>query len=404
MGIFNRLNMRKSRDAPVTAKRGVVLMCNDGTFKTLCGEGYTSLAACPEVRMCVNAYADAISSMTVYLMQNTDMGDVRVINGLSRRLDVAPNRLMTRKAFIYNIVYTMLMGDGNAVVLPRYSADGLLEELIPLAASLTSFVDAPDGGYKVLYKDKTYNPDEVLHFAVNPDSDRPWRGTGYRMTLTDALRGLKQANATKRALLESPSPSLIVKVDGLTEEFASKEGRAKLAEQYIDSSENGKPWFIPSEAFSVEQVKPLTLNDLALKVGVEMDKSTVAGMFGVPPYMVGVGTYNKEAYNNWLVTRVMPLARIIEQEMTRKLLYAQDLYIKFNPRSLYAYDLSEIIGAGSAMVDRMAMTRNEWRDWVGLSPNADMTELLALENYIPADRLGDQKKLTEAGGESNEQN
>ena len=31
-----------------------------------------------------------------------------------------------------------------------------------------------------------------------------------------------------------------------------------------------------------------------------------------------------------------------------------------------------------------------------------MDELLALENYIPADRLGDQKKLEE-GGESNEE-
>jgi hypothetical protein len=50
------------------------------------------------------------------------------------------------------------------------------------------------------------------------------------------------------------------------------------------------------------------------------------------------------------------------------------------------------------MVDRMAMRRNEWRDWMGLEPDEEMDELLALENYIPADRLGDQKKLT--GGEN----
>jgi hypothetical protein len=49
------------------------------------------------------------------------------------------------------------------------------------------------------------------------------------------------------------------------------------------------------------------------------------------------------------------------------------------------------------MVDRMAMRRNEWRDWVGLPPDADMEELLALENFIPADRLGDQKKLNGGG-------
>ena len=46
----------------------------------------------------------------------------------------------------------------------------------------------------------------------------------------------------------------------------------------------------------------------------------------------------------------------------------------------------------------MAMRRNELRDWLGLPPDAEMDELLALENYIPADRLGDQEKLK--GGES----
>ena len=57
-----------------------------------------------------------------------------------------------------------------------------------------------------------------------------------------------------------------------------------------------------------------------------------------------------------------------------------------------------MVSAGAEMVDRMAMRRNEWRYCAGLPPDADMDELLALENYIPADRLGDQSKLT-GGGE-----
>jgi hypothetical protein len=35
---------------------------------------------------------------------------------------------------------------------------------------------------------------------------------------------------------------------------------------------------------------------------------------------------------------------------------------------------------------------------MGLEYDPEMDELLALENYIPADRLGDQSKLT--GGET----
>ena len=61
--------------------------------------------------------------------------------------------------------------------------------------------------------------------------------------------------------------------------------------------------------------------------------------------------------------------------------------------------LPALIAAGAQMVDRMAMRRNEWRDWAGLPPDAEMEELLALENYIPASRLGDQKKLNgQTGG------
>jgi len=93
----------------------------------------------------------------------------------------------------------------------------------------------------------------------------------------------------------------------------------------------------------------------------------------------------------------MPMAQNIEQELTRKLLYADDLYWKFNMRSLYNYDVTEVIQIGSAMVDRTAMSRNEWRSWLGIGPREDMEELIILENYLPIDRLGDQKKLT--GGE-----
>ena len=75
-----------------------------------------------------------------------------------------------------------------------------------------------------------------------------------------------------------------------------------------------------------------------------------------------------------------------------------DLFFRFNSRSLLNYSMDELIKAGAEMVDRMAMRRNEWRDWMGLEYDPEMDELLALENYIPADRLGDQSKLT--GGET----
>jgi HK97 family phage portal protein len=391
-----KYSRNQTRDAP-TQKRSTSWLCSVDAYNILTTNGYTRLSDCPEVKMCVDIYADLISSMTLYLMQNTDKGDVRVKNALSRKLDIEPNRLMNRKAFIYNLVWTlMLPGDGNQVTYPRYTPDGLIDNLEPLKPSRVYFTDTADG-YVIKYGDRTFSPDEVLHFTINPDPERPWIGTGYRAVLKDVIKGIKQAGKTKQSLLESPAPSIIVKVDGLTEEFASKEGRQKLSAQYLDSSENGRPWFIPSEAFDIKEVKPLTLNDLALAKNLEIDKRTVAGIIGVPPFLVGVGEFKADEYNNFIGSRIMSMAKNIEQELTRKTLYSPDLYWRFNPRSLYSYSLADIVAAGSAMVDRMSMRRNEWRDWIGMSPDEEMDELLALENYVPASMLGKQKKLI--GGE-----
>lgn len=393
----------RSRDAPAAQARettigGSSLLCSNAAWDFFCSEeGYRPLTQCAEVQMCAAVYADLIGSMTLHLMQNTANGDVRVRNALARKLDVEPSRHMTRQALVSLIVWTLLLdGAGNQVTYPRFTPDGLLEGLVPLKPSRLSF--APSGeDYVIRYGEKTFQPDEVLHFVLRPDPEEPWHGTGYNVSLRDVVKSIRQANQTKRALLESPTPSLIVKVDGLSDEYKSAEGRRRIANQYLDETDHGRPWFIPSEAFTIEQVKPLTLNDLAIKSNLELDKRSVAAIFGVPPFLVGVGDFKKDEFNAFIKTRVMPRAKLIEQELTRKLLIAPDLYWRFNPRSLYAYDLSEIVEAGSAMVDRMAMRRNEWRDWIGMSPDDEMNELLALENYLPADQLGNQKKLVGAG-------
>lgn len=342
--------------------------------------------------MCVGVYADLISSMTIHLMRNTDHGDVREINELSRRIDIYPSRDMTRATFMQNLV-RVLMTEGNQVTLPQYNGE-LLENLKPLAPGEVSFTeDKKRDSYKVRWRDKEFDPQEVLHFVLNPDPNRPWRGRGYTVSLRDAVRGIRQAGATKQALMESPSPSIIVKVDGLTEEFQSAEGRKALGKQYIDSSETGQPWFIPAEAFAVEQVKPLTLNDLAIKSSLELDKRSVAAIFGVPPFLVGVGAFNQDEYQHFLRTRVLSVARVIEQEMTKKLLYSPDLYWRMNAWSLYNYSITDLTQVGFAMVDRAAMTRNELREWISLPPREGLDEMFLLENYLPTDQLGNQKKL-----------
>lgn len=390
------------RAEPTQKRSSGVMLCNSSSWDNLICAGYTSLAHNPEICTAVDTIARLIGSMTIHLMENQDNGDVRIKNHMSRKIDIDPNRDMTRSAFIQWIVKTLFLdGRGNAVVYPEYQRTGdYLDNLQPIPPAMTSFI--PDGwSYRAVIAGREYAPDEVLHFVLNPNSYYPWMGDGYQVALSDVANNLKQASTTERGFMQSQwKPSIIVKVDALTEEFASPQGRQRLAENYINTAQAGEPWILPADQFSVEQIRPLTLSDLALADFVKLDKQTVASILGVPSFVLGVGEFHREAWNNFVNSTIMPIAKMIEQELTKKLISDPNRYFQFNSWSLYSYSITEMVSAGAEMVDRMALRRNEWRGWLSLPPDQDMEELLALENYLPQDRLGDQGKLiqNEGGG------
>lgn len=384
--------------SPVAWQKSGVTINNQSVMQFLkdegCPVGYVRLVDCPEIQTPVNRIADLVSSMTLHLMENTELGDVRVKNELSRMVDVTPNELCNHKEFYYSIVANMLLyGDGNAIVYPKHSK-GLLVDMIPFDMSQASIIQTPDQtSYYVMYKGKTYRPEEILHFRANPDESKPWIGKGYRVLLKDVANNLTQAQRTKKNFMENPKPTIAIAVDAMTEDFASADGRNKIAEKYISETEDGKPWVIPAELINIKEIRPLSLNDIALNESVTIDKQTAAAVFGVPPYFVGAGQYNKDEYNAFVNTVVHPIAKAIQQEMSRKLLFKEEWYFKFNHRSLLAYDLTELVASGGELVDRMAMDRNEYRDSLGYSPEERYSDLLGLENYLPAELLGSQKKL-----------
>lgn len=383
----------KSRQAQKRSAAGVLTVSSPGV---ICPSGYHRLSDTPEVAAAVWCISDLVSSMTIHLMRNTPEGDVRVKDELGKKVDIAPWSLGTRQTLVGWVVSRLLI-DGNVCALP-VTRDGYLEDLVPMPDAC--LLAAPDGlNYAVAWRGQVFAPEEVLHFVLHPESDAPWMGAGVRVQLRDVVDSLTQATATKTAYMSSEyKPPLIISVN-TDSDLSDKAKRKKFIDTNLSRSNPDEPWILPAELMHVEQARPLSLNDLAIKDGVELDKKSIASAIGVPGFLVGVGTFNRDEYNTFIRRKVLHIAQIVEQELTKKLLTSPERYFRLNSRSLYAYDLKEMSGIAGDMYDHGLMTGNEARDWVGLGPRKGLDQLVILENYLPIDRIGDQKKLKEGGSD-----
>ena len=388
-----KLNKRDLSDIEKENKVAAFVLAD--LFDDCCASGYTRLSDNPEIQTACLRIAELIGSMTIYLMENGPDGDRRILNELSRKIDIEPNRNMTRSHWMtVNVMNMLLYGKGNGICMP-HTHEGNLESLEPISAKRVTFQPVGNSyrDYRVLIDGIPKDPNNLLHFVYNPDETYLWMGKGVTVTLKDIANNLKQAQKTENAFMSSEwKPSIIVKVDALADEFATPAGRQKLLDSYVKPSQTGEPWLIPADQFEVEQVRPLTLADLAIKDTVELDKKTVAAVIGVPAFLLGVGTFNREEWNSFIQTKVKAIALNIQQELTRCLIISPKWYIYLNYWSLMDYDLkavSDILLAGS---DRGFVCGDEWRDRMHLPP-AGLKEYKVLENYIPYDMSGDQGKL-----------
>lgn len=394
MALFGRRKEKRENTTTTNPNASLVAWLNSDNWTEACEKlGYTSLKNCPEIITACRKIAEQVSNMTLYLMVNAEGGDYRIINELSYKLDINPNPLMSRKLFIEACVMNLLLyGDGNSIVLP-HTDGGILTSLEPIEPYRVHFY--PSGnGYYLTIDGKRYEPDEVLHFRLNPDPHKLWLGTGIHVSgrlvsdsLAKASRTINDFNSRQY------KPNVIIKVDATDEGFASEKGRRKLLDSFFASSKAGEPWLLPMDKFDVTSVKGLTLQDLAISDTVKDLKEFAAAVVGVPSFVLGVGEYKKDEWNNFIQTTVRSVATTLQQEMTQKLIISPKWYLKFNTLSLFDYSISEISTVYGGLYNQGIITGNEVRDRLGLEPMDGLDELVRLENYIPITESGNQKKL-----------
>ena len=190
------------------AKRQLLALIRDGSIECA---GYTSLDHDPTILTACQGIASLVSLISWHIMENTDGGDRRIVNELSRKIDIDPNSYITRADFYEAIAMNMLLyGDGNAVVRP-HTEGGYLRDLEVVPMDRVSFVpDEPLGyGYWIYIDGVRYDPRDLLHFRLHPDKDQPWRGRGIRVAIKDIAQNLKQAAKTEQQFMASDRKSVV---------------------------------------------------------------------------------------------------------------------------------------------------------------------------------------------------
>ena len=371
---------------------GAITLESPGVLTRL---GYHAVMDAPEVAAGIWIIADLIASMPIHLMENRDNGDIRIRDALARKLDISPWSLGTRQTWMQWIVTTMV-STGNAVVIPTV-ANNLIDDLPPAPGAYAQRLPG-ETEYHICYKGMTFDQGNVLHFRLRPDPDRPWNGLGPDVQLQQVVDSIIATGETKTAYMSSEyKPPLIISVNS-DSDLSDEKTRESFIKKMLKRKDPKAPLIVPADMMTVTQAKPLSLTDLAIRDGVELDKRTVACILDMPAFLLGVGSFNREEFNNFISRRIMPIVRGIEQELTKKLLFSEARYFRFNSRSLFSYSLTDLANIAKDWRAAGLMTGNEGRNWVGLPPMDGLDDLVMLENYIPADRLGDQKKLEESNG------
>lgn len=364
--------------------------------------GYTSLLDCPEISAAVNRISGIVSTATIHELRRSASGAVRVETALSRLVDVEPWPGYGSRANWMNWIVSKMLtsSDGTAFVLPVVDqSTGEILSLLPMpGAHVVTVGQGAEWDYGVSWNGKTYHRSEILNFHAFSDLELPALGRGLRVQAAAVANSLAESGALKSSLSDPAyKPPLLVFVNSDADLF-DDEKRESFRKTYLEDTERGKPWILPADLVKIEQLRPLSLTDMAIKDTVELDKKTACSIFGIPPFLLGVGAYNEKEYNNFIATVVIPLVTAIEQELTAKLLIPFDdfrnHYFRFNRRHLWCYDLKTVVDINNSLSDRGHLTGDESREAAGYSP-AGLTEFRVLENYIPWDKSGDQNKLNQ---------
>ena len=322
------------------------------------------------VYSCVDIITSALASVALNVYKKDEKGNrtLAVNHPLYDLLKYSPNPYLTRFDYI-RMVYMDLLLRGNHYSQVVKNQKGEVIGLYPLIADNMQVKLRTNGQKVFVYQtaDKRYvlKQDEVLHIMGLPDKD--------------GLTGLNPIEYNRKAIELSMTTeqfginffkngangSGILYHDKVLSDIAYERLRKEFEDKYTGLMNSGKP-LILEDGLKYERLS-LSNEDSQFLDTRRFQKTEIAALFKVPPYMLGdmsKATFNnmEQMMTNFVMNCLMPHAVNFELAVKKYLIRNKNIYVKFNLNSLMRGDFKTRTDGYKTLINIGAITPNEVRE------------------------------------------
>ena len=369
----NRATRPETKSATVDINSPRLLEAIRGSMYGVEGDGAMRVSA---VYACVKVLSESISAMPLNLYAVDRNGsNTQKPNKVDRLVSIAPSEYQTASE-MWSWVVTCMSLYGNAYIYMNRTSSGKVVELIPVAPQNVSInLD----GHKVSYtvtvgeaanqRTMLLTAKELLHFkGMTLDGFTGLSPIAYNSALIGGER--TAVGYANRILTDGATPRGVLEVDGVLDDDAF----ANLKDSWNgahggDRNGNRVALLEQGVTFKPISMKP---NDLELLETRKYSRAEIAGIFRVPPHMIGEmssSTYSNITEQSQAFYRytLSPVMTAIEQRLNHTLAGPAEMF-KFDIEGLTRPELSVEAESYTKLISMGVLNPNEVRERMGLNP------------------------------------
>ena len=321
------------------------------------------------VRAAVDAIARNAAKLRAKHIRRVDGKIVPVGGQIERLLTVRPNPNMNAYDFLYRLI-TTLMIENNAWAYPVWDGFNLVA-IWPVNCTMAEFLE--DDSRSIYVKFCFSNGDSVvLPYTEVIHLRRHYYNNDLIGEKNDPINSVLSAiHTTNEGLAQAIKTSAhirgILKFQGMLKPEDIKANRDRFVTEYMTMQNTGGIAALDSKAEYVPvDIEPKMVNAAQMK---EL-RDAVFRYFGVNEKIV-MGNYTEDEYEAFYESVLEPLAIQLSLEFTSKLFTERERgfgnEIIFESNRLQYASMKTKLNL-KEMVDRGAMTPNEWREALNLAP------------------------------------